>query len=338
MIDNSDFLNSIINENNAEYNILYALRAQCDSKNFLLQIYNIEEIKNILSELVSYITNEYKSYELTLFSLNKENKFEKETINTSEAQILDTEFLINISQSFSRKNKAYVLVNYGTNFFLVFDGEIVNAFDGLIENKNSLRLRNNEKLDINHLEEAFENYMSYKRYNGCDYVKKVNGKPKVIDNILEQTLRNDLFKFLKKRTKLFVVPELCTSLSEDEESVDVALVDEDNEMAIIEVKFFVKKGFFISDSTPAMHSFVRFRDGYNQLNRYCIHLDSDNIYDIRYAYLYMFYAHSDSLEKIKLQADKYHKEFLKSLPKEETLKFRQHYKKTIFDNMVDVVV
>lgn len=338
MSDNNDFLNSIINENNAEYNILYALRAQCDSKNFLLQIYNIEEIKNILSELVSYISNEYKSYELTLFSLNKDNIFEKETINTNENQSLDTEFLINTSQRFSRENNTYVLVNYGTNFFLAFNGEIVDVFNGIIENKNSLRQRNNEKLDINHLEEAFENYMSYKRYHGCEYVKKINGIPKVIDNILEQTLRNDLFKYLKKRTKLFVVPELCTSLSEDEESVDVALVDEDNAMAIIEVKFFVKKGFFVSDSTPAMHSFVRFKHGYDQLNKYCIHLDADNSYDIRYAYLYMFYAHSSSLEKIKSKADKYHKEFLKSLPEEETLKFRQHYKKTIFDNMVDVVV
>ena len=268
---NNDFLNSFVNENNAEYNILYALRAQCDSKNFLLQIYNIEEIKNLLSELFSYISSKYKSYELTLFLINKENKFENEVISVPKNQSLDTEFLINQSQRISRENNSYVLVNYDTNFFLVFNGEIVNAFNGIIENKNSLKQRNNEKLDINHLEEAFENYISFKRYNGCDYVKKVNGIPKVIDNILEQTLRNDLFKFLKKRTKLFVVPEFCTSLSEDEESVDVALVDEDNEMAIIEVKFFVKKGFFVSNSTPTMYSFVRFKDGYNQLNRYCIH-------------------------------------------------------------------
>ena len=76
-MSNNDFLNSFVNENNAEYNILYALRKQCDSKNFLLQIYNIEEIKNLLSELVSYISNKYKSYELILFSINKENKFEE---------------------------------------------------------------------------------------------------------------------------------------------------------------------------------------------------------------------------------------------------------------------
>ncbi|MBO4704958.1 MAG: hypothetical protein J5647_04390 [Spirochaetaceae bacterium] len=335
---NNDFLNSFVNENNAEYNILYALRAQCDSKNFLLQIYNIEEIKNLLSELFSYISSKYKSYELTLFLINKENKFENEVISVPKNQSLDTEFLINQSQRISRENNSYVLVNYDTNFFLVFNGEIVNAFNGIIENKNSLKQRNNEKLDINHLEEAFENYISFKRYNGCDYVKKVNGIPKVIDNILEQTLRNDLFKFLKKRTKLFVVPEFCTSLSEDEESVDVALVDEDNEMAIIEVKFFVKKGFFVSNSTPTMYSFVRFKDGYNQLNRYCIHLDTDNSYDIRYAYLYMFYACSASLEEIKSQADKYYKEFFESLPEKETEKFRQHYKKTIFDNMVDVEI
>lgn len=336
-MSNNDFLNSLVNENNAEYNILYALKKQCDSKNFLLQIYNIEEIKNLFSELVSYISNKYKSYELILFSINKENKFENEIISVPKKQSLDTEFLINRSQKISRENFSYVLVNYDTNFFLVYNGEIVNAFYGIIENKNSLRQRNNEKLDINHLEEAFENYISFKRYNGCDYVKRVNGIPKVIDNILEQTLRNDLFKFLKKRTKLFVVPELCTSLSEDEESVDIALVDEDNEMAIIEVKFFVQKGFFVTETQTSMYSLSRFKDGYEQLNRYCIHLDTDNNYHLRYAYLYMFYAHSKAKENIEQEAEKYRSEFLTSSDV-ETEKFEQHFKKTILDNIVDIEV
>ncbi|MGN0739729.1 MAG: McrC family protein [Treponema sp.] len=43
----------------------------------------------------------------------------------------------------------------------MFNGEIVNAFYGIIENKNSLRQRNNEKLDINHLEESFKNLWNF---------------------------------------------------------------------------------------------------------------------------------------------------------------------------------
>ena len=305
---------------------------------FLLQIKNISEIKNVSSEFLSYIETVYKSYELSLFSLTDDYKFESNRIINTDGDAENIEFLINEAQRISKENTSFILVNCNTNIFLVHNGKIDTGFGGIIENKNALKQRNEEKLDINHLDEAFENYMSHKRYNGCSYVKRINGIPKIIDDITERTLRNDLFTYLKRKTKLFVVPELCTSLSEDEESVDVALVNENNEMAIIEVKFFIKKGFFVSDSTESMYSFVRFKDGYNQLNRYCIHLDEDNSYNVRYAYLYMFYAHSDSLVDIKLKADSYRKEFLEDFSENETKKFRQHYKNTIFDNLIDIAV
>lgn len=338
MANSNDFLNSFINENTAEYNILYALKSQCGEKNFLLQIKNISEIKNLSSEFLSYIETAYKSYELSLFSLTDDYKFVSSRIINSDGDAENIEFLINEAQRISKENSSFILVNCNSNIFLVHNGKIDTGFGGIIENKNALKQRNEEKLDINHLEEAFENYMSHKRYNGCSYVRKINGIPKVIDDIDERTLRNDLFSYLKKKTKLFVVPELCTSLFEDEESVDVALVNENNEMAIIEVKFFIKNGFFVSESTDSMYSFVRFKDGYNQLNRYCIHLDEDNNYNVRYAYLYMFYAHSDSFVDIKSKADSYCKEFLADFSYKETEKFRQHYKNTIFDNIVDIVV
>ena len=60
MANSNDFLNSFINENTAEYNILYALKSQCGEKNFLLQIKNISEIKNLSSEFLSYIETAYK--------------------------------------------------------------------------------------------------------------------------------------------------------------------------------------------------------------------------------------------------------------------------------------
>ncbi len=338
MANSNDFLNSFINENTAEYNILYALKAQCGEKNFLLQIKNISEIKNLSSDFISYLETAYKSYELSLFSLTDDCKFASERIINSDGDAENIEFLINEAQRISKENTSFILVNCNSNIFLVHNGKIDTGFGGIIENKNALKQRNEEKLDINHLEEAFENYMSHKRYNGCSYVKRINGIPKIIDDITERTLRNDLFTYLKKKTKLFVVPELCTSLSQDEESVDVALVNENNEMAIIEVKFFIKKGFFVSDSTESMYSFVRFRDGYTQLSRYCVHLDEDNSYNVRYAYLYMFYAHTESLLNIKSQADSYREEFLGNCSGNETEKFRQHYKSTIFDNLIDIAV
>jgi len=335
---NNDFLGSFINENTAEYNILYALKFQCENRNFLLQLFNIEEVKNMISNILSYISNNYKSYELTLFSLNADNGLSNSRmINPSGDPPENIEFLINETRRITMENNSYILVNCNGNFFLVYNGIIDEKFDGIIENKNALKRLKEEKLDINHLEEAFENYMTHKRYNGCSFIKKVEGTPKVVDDIAERTLRNDLFTYLKKKTKLFVVPEFCTSMSEDEESVDVALVNENNEMAIIEVKFFVKKGFFVSTDKDSVYSFSRFKNGYDQLNRYCNHVDEDDNYHLRYAYLYMFYAHSDSLEEIATKANACHKSFLDSLSETETEKFRQHYKKTILDNMVDVV-
>lgn len=336
MANDDGFLDSPINENNAEYNILYAIREQCGEKNFLLQIFNLSEIKDFSSSIVSYIICSYKSYELTLFSLHDDGQIDSIKIDNSSGNIDNTEFLINKSQEIARENSSYVLVNCSTNFFLVCNGKIAEDFKSLIENKNSLKRRNDEKFDINHLEEVFDNYKSHRHYNGCSYIKKVNGMPKVIDNILEQTLRNDLLEYLKKKTKLFVIHEFCTSLSEDEESVDLALVNEDNEVAIIEIKFFVERGFFVSDSHPAKYSFNRFLDGYKQLNRYCIHLDSGNNYKIRYIYLYMFYAHSKTSEQIKKEADACYNNFLDSLSEKEIEKFRQYYRKTIFDNMIDI--
>lgn len=335
MMDDNDFLDSVVNENNAEYTILYSLNTSCVDKSFLFQFQNIDIIKDILSKFVDFLNKIYKSYEIRLITI-KEDAFESAEIQNPIGKIDSIEFLINEARKISEENNSYVFVKTNTNFLLVKKGEIDQSFDGIIQNKKSLIQRRNEKLDIDHIEEAFENYISHKKYNGCDYVKKVNGNYKVMDDVDEQVLRNDLFSFLRRRTKLHVHHELCTSLQNDEESVDIALINENNEAAIIEVKFFIQKGFFISELKNSVYSFNRFRDGYDQLNKYCMHLDVDNNFSLRYAYLYMFYAHSDSLETIEKKADEYRMEFLKSTDEKDTEKFRQHYKRTIYDNMVDI--
>ncbi|MBO4640037.1 MAG: hypothetical protein J5710_09810 [Treponema sp.] len=337
MSNQNNFLNSIINENNAEYNILYSIRNQCGTKNYLLEMYNISEIKNYAQKIVSYISEVYKSFEIRLFSLNINNDISDCIISNPTGNTDGIEFLINESRRISKANNTYILVNCNTNFFLVYKGEIVESFSGIIENKNSLMQRKEERLDIDHLEEAFENYMSHKRHNGCSYVKKVDNKPKIIDDISEQKLRNDLFRFLERRTKLHVFTEYNTSLTHDEESVDIGLINENDDLAIIEVKFFIEKGAFVSNDKNSVYSITRFQDGYEQLCRYCNHLDEDRIYKIRFAYLYMFYAHSMSKDELKNESENLYNNFLKSHEKMETEKIRQHYKTTILDNMLDIV-
>ena len=177
---------------------------------------------------------------------------------------------------------------------------------------------------------VFENYHSERKYKGCDFIENY----KVKDSISEQQLRNSLISFLEKTTNLHIVPELCTSKQEDEESVDIGVINSNNEVAIIEVKYFVKQGYFSNPDKKA-YSKSRFSDGYKQLNRYCIHLNKEN-YKLHSAFLYMFYAHSDSLEVINNVSQKYYHNFISDDNSGCSKEFKCHYKDTVCDNMMDI--
>ena len=103
-------------------------------------------------------------------------------------------------------------------------------------------------------------------------------------------------------------------------------------LTIIEVKFFVQGALFVIPQ-KSKYTTSRFKDGYEQLNKYCEHL-SEN-YTMHSAYLYMFYASNMEAKQVEADDKRYYKEFISGNECNES--FHRHYKKTIYDNMLDSV-
>ena len=120
-------------------------------------------------------------------------------------------------------------------------------------------------------------------------------------------LRNSLFEFLRQNVKASVIHESATDIDNDEESVDIGLMDKDDNRAYIEVKYFIE-GCFINKNAerkPTGYNINRFTDGYKQLDKYCRHGENCG-FRIKYALLYMFYASEKSKTDIySICKDKY---------------------------------
>lgn len=333
MPKNDNFLDSFssISENQAEYTILTDLYFECKNMIFLFELSELSKVKFEYSNIVNFINQNYRSFDLRKFLLDTNGNIDSKILKSESGSSLKDEELFNIAMDISEKNGSYVLVRANHALVLICNGKFDLEFENIFADKQALIDSNNKKRDINELELVFENFHSERKYKGCDYIEG----NKVKDSVSEQYLRNSLINFLEKATKLHVVPELCTSKQEDEESVDIGVIDSNNEVAIIEVKYFVKQGFFKSPNKKA-YSKSRFKDGYEQLNRYCIHLNKEK-YKLHSAFLYMFYAHSDSLELINTSAEKYYTDFINN-DSGCSEDFKHHYKSTICDNMVDIKI
>lgn len=328
----NNFLDSagFVNKNQAEYSILTDLYSACSSKYFLLQLYKIDDIKEFYTDVVKYINENYHSFELIKFVLGEGGALSHEVLNNIACSSLRDVDLFNLSIKLSSDN-SYVLVKGNDTLVLMHNGEFDDKFKNLFADKQKMLEAEKEKKDIDQLEWVFEDFHMHRKYRGCDYV--VAGK--VSNDVDEQQLRNSIMDFLHKKTNLHIVTELCTSKTNDEESVDIGLIDSNKRVAIIEVKYFVKKGLFVDERKKAYDE-KRFLDGYEQLNKYCIHLNEDN-YNLHSAFLYMFYADQRPKEQVVADAEAYLKQYMS---KDEggvcSEKFKNHYKMTFCDNMLDL--
>ena len=329
---------STINKNQAEYNILSSLRYECDCEIYLLQLHDITIVKDSYNDILKFLESEYKANSLSLFTIDKDRSYSVEIIEKLNSKSESEAFIFNKAQGISSKG-TYVLVKSKNIFALYHNGLMDVNFKQFIISKESILELKSNYYELSDLKSIFDFYHSNRKYKGADYIQKDSmSNPKVVDSISEQILRNDLFDFLNSKINInaSVFFELCTSKTNDEESVDISLVDLNNNIAIIEVKFVIGRGFFLSNPKKEKYKFDRFKTGYEQLNKYCNHISKDNIRTLRFAYLYMFYAHSDKREDIEAKADAYYKNYMDETDSEETKKFRQQYSGTILDNIVDV--
>lgn len=321
---------SFISQNQAEYSILTDLYDACYGKSFLFQLQNLSTIKDFYSEVVKYINLNYKSFELSMITLSPDGGLNSVLVENVAGSTMSDVELINLAIKLSADG-TYILVRTNTVLALIHNGLFDDKFKNIFADRQKMLEVEKDKKDIEQLEWVFDEFHLQRKYKGCDYV--VAGK--VCNEVSEQQLRNSIMEFLKKETKLHIVPELCTSKQRDEESVDIGVIDSDKRVAIIEVKYFVKQGLFVDENKKA-YAEGRFLDGYKQLDKYCVHLNEDN-YDLHSAFLYMFYAHQKPKDEVVADAKSYLEQYLKaedgSLCSE---KFRNHYKMTYCDNMLDL--
>ena len=333
-MNNDDFLSSILSidefsGNLAEYSMLVELYRSYPNDTFLLEIVNLSTVKYYYTDLISYINSNYKSHCFQKFSLLSDGQMEFMQLNAIAGSSLNESEIFNLAINLSRKNSSYILVKSMKSLVLYYQGNLDTGFNHIYEDRKKIEEFNNEKKGIDQLEWVFENYRVERKHIGCNFIS--DGK--IVNDITEQALRNDLVKYLNRKTKLFVTTELCTSQKKDEESVDIGLIDADKRVAIIEVKFFITKGNFVDKNKKTMYSINRFMDGYIQLNRYCNHLNKDD-YILHSAYLYMFYSHSCSYDEMKERALKILNQF-KIDKKDDCILFLKHYKNTIIDNLLE---
>lgn len=322
---------SIVNANLAEYNMLTSLYNEFSDSIFILEIENLSLIKNYFTDIIAYVSKNYKSFDFRNFKFDKFGNLSHQILCNKAGSSLQKSSVFNQGRKISSKNKDYVLVKSVDSFLLFSNGELDEHFNHQFTDRKKLEELDKMKRGIDDLEWVFEEYQIKRKYNPSRYI--VNDK--ISNDITEQELRNDLIAFLIEKTNLYITSELCTSRIHDEESVDIGIVDVNNRTAIIEVKYFVKKGMFEDESKSSVYSINRFKDGYEQLDRYCAHLNEDN-YCLHSAYLYMFYAHTDSITDIKKKASKILEEYKISIEhNSSSLKFLHHYKNTIIDNMLN---
>lgn len=320
------FLNSKekINKNNAEYKLLLALKDEFKDKRFVVKLDKLECIKSIYQDCRNLIIDECRSFNFSVFSYSETSgQFEQSSIPSHlRTQTDQINYCLQISQ-----NEAYVFIN-ANNFCLLFNGgELCPDFNQQFYDLEEIIKQLNKKIPIQDIQKAFTGYQELRRTKGWSEIIIEN---KIRNDISEQMLRNCLLSYLDKNMIGQVIPEHCTSLTSDEESVDISVIDRDGTIVIIEVKFYIKKNFCV-DSNVVKYSAARFKDGYDQINRYCSHLKESG-QNIHAAYLYMFYADTLAKGKIAEIADRYLQRGYAENKYPET---KIHLRETVLDDMFD---
>lgn len=321
---NNDFLSSAntFSSYETEYTILCGLffNSELRKKSFLLIVDKISDLTKYKSEIQTAISNNFHHDSMNIFELeNGKVSYTPECGSNCSSSDFKNKAAQNSNDKF-----VYCQTDNGVDLYK--NGNIDGSFSEFFDEKKRIDKENSTKSDLKNLPEVLKRYQVLRK---IDRGSTFFYEDKIDSSLFEQDFRNDLYSFLKKTMKGNVTFEENTSTLADEESVDLAVSDKNNKISIIEVKFIVKSGYF-DERKPDKngYGFTRFRDGYNQLNRYCQTLVADNR-EIFQSYLYMFYAHDED-EKIKEKAKSYLEDLSDVCPG-----FRNSYAGTVFDNLLE---
>lgn len=223
----------------------------------------------------------------------------------------------------SESKVEYVYIHSNNVNLLYYKGILCEEYQNYLYNSARNRKLPIKNRDLNDLRIVFFDYR-IDRFNRKNKEIVFNGY--VNDEISEHLLRNDLYEYLKNNLLANVSFEPSTNKENDEESADIAVIDIENRVALIEVKYIIFNGGF-SNPKKKKYDYCRFKAGYEQIDKYCT--NASQIYKLHSAYLYMFYAGIDP-ELIRQEQDNYYNSYLPCASEA----FKNSYKMTFLDNLL----
>ena len=301
----------------------YTKKIECSHLIFLFKEEDL--IKLDLNNFFSFVEKGYRTFMSNYIKINGQHY----EINHLEDFEDDISFN-NCARQLSEQNKSYYVYAGSKKTHQIFlGGNFVSGFDGFLLSSKMLQNASKQKHHISELSNVFFDYRNYRFKNNNNKVVMDGFVPAEIS---EQELRNDLKAFLENNMHVTtVIHEDCTSNENDEESVDLAIIDYEKRVAIIEVKFFINKS--VIENNPRKNKYYkreRILAGYKQLDKYCCHLvNSDaNIYS---ANLYVFYA-GEKPHVVKDAQISFYNSYNSS---EASDNFKQSYRMTFLDNLIE---
>lgn len=208
-------------------------------------------------------------------------------------KISDSEFINMVLEISRQKNCTVYAINEGIKL-IAQNGEINTEVKVCLAKTRTMQDQLNLLKPISDLKEVFETFNIECRYQEYYYNKCFNSQGKIKADIKEQELRNILLEFLRNKMKGEVSIEYCTSITRDEESVDIYLND-GQERAIIEVKFSFLKSIYEGKSYYKLQNKCQL--GIDQLDRYAKHLQEENRL-VEYGFIYMFFHNANNEQEL----------------------------------------
>ena len=298
----SDFYtNAVCNSFSLEYTLFIDLYIKFKNIEYLLiEIYDINTFHTNYKNIVTEIKPTHKTYDCNCY-IQKDASSKLSKVKCDE----NRKTFLSFAETLSNKNKSKVLVKKLDDFHFYIDGQFDESFQNHFHESNARFDCYFKRYDFNDLYTALDVYQR-ERINKTNHFFCVKTNY-VNERLTEKMLRNSLFEFLRQNVKASVIHESATDIDNDEESVDIGLMDKDDNRAYIEVKYFIE-GCFINKNAERKltgYNINRFTDGYKQLDKYCRHGETCG-FRIKYAILYMFYASKKSKTDVcSICKDKY---------------------------------
>jgi len=320
-----DFMNSIddISSYDAEFKILSEYFEIHSKQTFILKISKISDIKTCSDSIHEYINQTYKNYDMRIY-ICEDGKISDRII---DPQICSKSIELHNFALNESTNGCHILLKTKDEFCLFYEQNYVVEFSNSLIVDKLYKEIDDKLFSIDNLEDAILRYQTTRKAAEKTIFLSQDGKIK--SELDERMLRNHLYSFLKLNVRGIPIHELCTSLYNDEESVDISIHDKNNRVVIIEVKYIVEEKFYSSAAGKVIYSYTRFRDGYRQLDKYCLHLETENNFNIHSSHLYMFFAHTCGYDMMMQKAGKYLEECRGDL----SSSFNHAYRHTFLDDI-----